>query len=69
MNFRSNYSWNWTNYVLDYLQCHLLHFPSNIPNDVASFVAVKMDLCLHAVVVFAVESFFVAAVAEYESKK
>lgn len=70
VNFHSNYSSSWTNYELDYLQCHPLHSPSKIPNDVASFVAVWMDLYLHVVVVFVVEPFSVVlAVVCYEKKE
>lgn len=63
MNFRSNYSWNWTNYELDYPQCHPLRSPSNIQSDVASFGVSRMDLCLHAVVVFVVVAISVVLAA------
>lgn len=51
MNFHLNYSSNWIDLVLDYLQYHLLHFQQNNQNDEASFVEVKMDSCLALVIV------------------
>lgn len=52
MSFHSNCSLNWINYVLDFHQCHPLHFRWKSQIDVKSFAVAQMDSYWHAAVEF-----------------